>query len=166
VAFAIPAGNRRQHRPAVNNPHTIGDKPPELPAKRDRSSKCRPALPIGHPFTGIYRRQSTSTGSSRTGNATNNTGNLARPPPTHRRYAEHTGVRGIYKGVSLCVVLCLLWVGDNKFLREKKTAKKEACRQRVLVIVVDKPRMRCVRSNVCATGASPHCSLFVRVGSR
>ena len=72
----------------------------------------------------------------------------------------------MYKGVSLCVVLWPLWVGVDKFLPQKKTAKKEACRLRVLVVGVDKPRMRCVRSNVCATGASPHCSLFVRVGSR
>jgi hypothetical protein len=67
-----------------NNPHTIGDEPPELPAKRERSSKCRPALPNGYPFTGIYRRQSKSTGSSRTNNATNNTSKLTDPHP-------HTG---------------------------------------------------------------------------
>ena len=39
----------------------------------------------------------------------------------------------MYKGVSLCVVLWPLWVSVDKFLAEKKTAKKEACRQRVLV---------------------------------
>ena len=41
-------------------------------------------------------------------------------------------------------------VGEN-VLAEKKTAKKEACVAGVLVVGVDKPRMRCVRSNVCAT---------------
>jgi len=44
----------------------------------------------------------------------------------------------MYKGVSLCVVLWPLWVSVDKFLAEKKTAKKEACVLGVLVIVVDK----------------------------
>ena len=51
--------------------------------------------------------------------------------------------------------------GRCGFLPKKKTAKKEACVARVLVVGVDKPRMRCVRSNVCATGSSPHVSPFV-----
>lgn len=80
----------------------------------------------------------TRTGSSRTNNATDNTGNPTNTPPPDRRYAEATGIRGIYKGVSVCVVLCSLWVVGGNVLAKKKTAKKEACRLRVLVVVVDK----------------------------
>ena len=41
------------------------------------------------------------------------------------------------------------------FSELKKTAKKEACRFLCWSSMVDKPRMRCVRSNVCATGFAP-----------
>lgn len=44
----------------------------------------------------------------------------------------------ICKGVSLCVVLWSLWVGVENVLPEKKTAKKEACVSRVLVVAASK----------------------------
>jgi len=81
-------------------------------------------LPNAHPFTGIYRRQNKNTGSSRTGTATNNTSKLTNHPPTHRRYALPTGYLGIYKGVSLCVVLCSLWVVGRQVFAIEKNGKK------------------------------------------
>ena len=44
----------------------------------------------------------------------------------------------MYKGVSVCVVLWPLCVGVENVLAEKKTAKKEACVSRVLVVAVSK----------------------------
>jgi hypothetical protein len=55
-----------------------------------------------------------------------------------RGSAEARGPIDTYKGVSVCVVLCSLWVVGGNVLAEKKTAKKEACRQRVLVIAASK----------------------------
>ena len=64
---------------------------------------------------------------------------------------------GVFVGVLFC--------GCGKLFAIEKNSKKRGVSVSVLVVDVDKPRMRCVRSNVCATGSCPHCLLF-RVGSR
>ena len=55
-----------------------------------------------------------------------------------RGSARARGGLDMYKGVSVCVVLWPLCVGVENVLAEKKTAKKEACVSRVLVVAVSK----------------------------
>lgn len=57
---------------------------------------------------------------------------------------------GVY--IRIGVFVGVLFCGCGKLFAKEKNGKKRGVSVSVLVIVVDKPRMRCVRSNVCATG--------------
>ena len=129
--------NRRQ-------PDTIGDEPPELPKTGKLPCNIAGAADLPHRY---LPEQATKHDrpTSRTDPADiehrkhrhRQHRQTSQPLPRHRRYASATGLLGIYKGVSVCVVLWSLCVGDGNVLAKKKTAKKEACVSGVLVVVVN-----------------------------